>query len=108
MDATLLIIVIIIITVSFVHSRKTKLGHAKKQKEMHKAKKKSGSEKDDMTYGQVQQQKIQLLESVETHLADKPEQVEQLKQIINDWAELKIQAFTNRRSWVRNPGKDKD
>ena len=108
MDTTLLIIVIIIITVSFIHSRKTMLGHAKKQKEVHTAEKISSSKEDNMTYGQVQQQKIQLLESVETHLADKPEQVKQLKQIINDWAELKIQAFTNRRSWVRNPDKNKD
>ena len=26
---------------------------------------------------------------------------EKLKEIIEDWAELKIEAFQNRRSWVR-------
>ncbi len=108
MDTTLIIFVSIIILVAFVFSRKTKLGSAKKQKEVHQAEKVSNATQTNMSYGQIQEQKKQLFESIKTHLSDKPEQVEQLKQIINEWAELKIQAFTNRRSWVRNPSKDKD
>jgi hypothetical protein len=26
---------------------------------------------------------------------------------VNDWADLKIKAFQDRRSWVRNPDKEK-
>ncbi|NQU66915.1 MAG: hypothetical protein HQ510_03130 [Candidatus Marinimicrobia bacterium] len=106
METVLFIFIIIIIGVAFIYSRKTKLGSAEKQKEVKKVEKEFEAKEDNMTYGQVQQQKKNLLESVEIHLADKPEQVEQLKQIINDWAELKIKSFTNRRSWVRNPDKD--
>jgi len=40
-------------------------------------------------------------------LGEKPDQRDQIKKIINDWADLKIKAFQDRRSWVRNPDKDK-
>ena len=33
--------------------------------------------------------------------------LDQLKDIIDDWANLKVKSFENRRSWVRNPNKDK-
>ena len=31
---------------------------------------------------------------------------EQLKDIISDWADLKVKSFENRRSWVRKPEKN--
>ncbi|MFQ6677205.1 MAG: hypothetical protein ACE5D0_02690 [Fidelibacterota bacterium] len=108
MDTILIIFIGAIILLAFIYSRKTKLGSAKKQKEVLHAGKESSMKEEIMTYGQVQERKKQLHESVESHLSDKPAQVEQLKQIINEWAELKIQAFTNRRSWVRNPDKDQE
>ena len=33
---------------------------------------------------------------------------EQLKEIISDWADLKVKSFENRRSWVRKPDQDSD
>lgn len=31
-----------------------------------------------------------------------------LKYLINEWADLKKSAFSERRSWVRNPDKDQN
>ena len=59
------------------------------------------SKEDIATYGQVQERKGQLLNLIESNLADHPEESSQLKEIVEDWAELKIEAFHNRRSWVR-------
>ena len=41
------------------------------------------------------------------NLSDNTEQRDQIKRIVNDWADLKIKAFQDRRSWVRNPDKEK-
>ena len=60
-----------------------------------------------MTYGQVQQWREDLLNVLDENLGDKPDQRDQIKKIINDWADLKIKAFQDRRSWVRNPEKGK-
>ena len=53
------------------------------------------------TYGQVQERKNQLLSLINDNLSDHPQESDQLKEIVDDWAELKIEAFQNRRSWVR-------
>tara|TARA_B100000287_G_scaffold366595_1_gene361923 strand:- start:24 stop:320 length:297 start_codon:yes stop_codon:yes gene_type:complete len=59
------------------------------------------SKEDVATYGQVQERKGQLLSLIESNLSEHPEESTQLKEIVEDWAELKIEAFQNRRSWVR-------
>lgn len=59
------------------------------------------SQEEIATYGQVQERKGQLLSVINDNLSDHPEESDQLKEIIEDWAELKIEAFQNRRSWVR-------
>ena len=59
------------------------------------------SREDVATYGQVQERKGQLLNLIESNLSQHPKESSQLKEIVEDWAELKIEAFQNRRSWVR-------
>jgi FtsZ-interacting cell division protein ZipA len=59
---------------------------------------------DIVSYGQVQERKAQLNELIDANLGEHPEQSAQLKDIIEDWANLKIESFENRRSWVRSPG----
>ncbi len=54
-----------------------------------------------------QTKKEALLKAIDKKFKDDPEQAEDLKTLINDWAELRIKMFTDRRSWVRNPEKDK-
>jgi hypothetical protein len=60
---------------------------------------------DIVSYGQVQERKGQLNELIDANLGEHPEQSAQLKDIIEDWANLKIESFENRRSWVRSPKK---
>jgi FtsZ-interacting cell division protein ZipA len=62
---------------------------------------------DIVSYGQVQERKGQLNELIDANLGEHPEQSAQLKHIIEDWANLKIESFENRRSWVRSPGQKK-
>ena len=67
-----------------------------------KEKQQSISEKEELgTYGQVQERKSQLLTLISEKLSDYPDESSQLKDIIEDWSELKIESFQNRRSWVR-------
>ena len=41
------------------------------------------------------------MELINDNLSEHPQESNQLKEIVEDWAELKIEAFQNRRSWVR-------
>jgi len=47
-----------------------------------------------------------LIKATEEKLGDNPGQVDQLKKIIDEWADLKVESFKERRSWVRNPKKN--
>ena len=49
----------------------------------------------------MQERKKQLFSVIDDNLKDHPDESDQLKEIIEDWANLKIEAFQNRRSWVR-------
>ena len=60
-----------------------------------------------MKYDEIQSRREALLKAVDEKFKDNPEQSEDLKKMINDWAELRTKIFTDRRSWVRNPEKDK-
>ena len=62
---------------------------------------------DIVSYGQVQERKGQLNELIDANLGEHPEQSAQLKDIIEDWANLKIESFENRRSRGRSPGQKK-
>ena len=57
---------------------------------------------------QVQDRKKELFDVIDANLSDHPTQSDQLKEIINDWADLKVKSFENRRSWVRKPNQDSD
>lgn len=108
MDTLLIILVLIVIAASVIMSRKSKLSGAEDRKDEERSKKESFAKEDVLSYGQVQDRRKELIEAVESSLKDNPEHVSMLKQIINDWAELKIKAFQDRRSWVRNPDKESE
>ena len=64
------------------------------------------SKESFVNYGQVQQLRNELIKATEEKLGDNPGQVDQLKKIIDEWADLKVESFKERRSWVRNPKKN--
>ncbi len=57
--------------------------------------------------GKFSNAREELISVLDDNLSEKPEQLDQIKRIVNDWADLKIKAFQDRRSWVRNPDKEK-
>ena len=46
---------------------------------------------------------VDMLKTLDDSIKDNPEQLDQIKHIVNDWADMKIKSFKDRRSWVRNP-----
>jgi len=103
MNIGILIIIISVIVLAIFASRKNQMEGAEQNRETEQTEKETFASEDILSYGQVQERKKELIDAIETNLADKPEQLVQLKQIIDDWAELKVRAFQNRRSWVRKP-----
>jgi len=107
MEILFLIIVLVVLAVAVFSSRKEQASKADDRKDQVRQQKEDFAQEDVMTYGQVQQRREDLLNVLDENLGDKPNQRDQIKKIINDWADLKIKAFQDRRSWVRNPEKGK-
>jgi len=107
MEILFLIIVLVVLALAVFSSRKEQASEADDRKDQVRQQKEDFAQEDVMTYGQVQQRREDLLNVLDENLGDKPDQRDQIKKIINDWADLKIKAFQDRRSWVRNPEKGK-
>jgi len=109
MDINTLILVVILGVMVYAmlsHGQEKKLV-AESEREQNISEKEELSQEEVATYGQVQDRKSQLFDLIDENLAEHPEQSSQLKEIIEEWANLKIEAFQNRRSWVRaTPGKE--
>ena len=100
-NTIVLIIILAVLLYAMINNSQEKRLNAKKQKERIVAEKAENSSEEIATYGQVQERKKQLMSLIESNLSDHPEESRQLKEIIEDWANLKVEAFENRRSWVR-------
>ena len=105
MDINTIVLIVILLVMLYAISEhlKDKKSDAEKNREQTLAEKEEIAKEEIATYGQVQERKSQLFNLIESNLSDHPEESKQLKEIIEDWADLKIEAFENRRSWVRNP-----
>ena len=107
MEILFLIIVLVVLALAVFSSRKEQASKADDRKDQVRQQKENYAQEDVMTYGQVQERREDLLNVLDENLGEKPDQRDQIKKIINDWADLKIKAFQDRRSWVRNPEKGK-
>ena len=107
MEILFLLIVLVILFLAVFSSRKEQTSAADEQKDAAQKEKEGFAEEDIMTNGLVQQRREELISVLDDILSDRPEQRDQIKRIVNDWADLKIKAFQDRRSWVRNPDKEK-
>lgn len=103
MDINTIVLIIILVIMVYALSEhwKEKNSDAEETRKKNLAVKDEISNEDVATYGQVQERKKQLFTVIENNLEGHPEESVQLKEIIEDWANLKIEAFQNRRSWVR-------
>ena len=100
-NTIVLVVILIVIVYALTEQWKEKNTIAESNKQKNIAEKEEISKEEMATYGQVQERKNQLLDVIQSNLSDHPQESNQLKEIIEDWAELKIEAFQNRRSWVR-------
>ena len=100
-NTIVLVIILAVLVYAMINNSQEKRLNAKKQRELIAAEKEENSNEEIATYGQVQDRKKQLLSLIEANLSDHPDESEQLKKIVEEWANLKIEAFQNRRSWVR-------
>ena len=103
MDINTLILIVIlgIMVYAMLSHGQEKKSIAESKREQNISAKEELSQEEVATYGQVQERKNQLFDLIDENLAEHPEQSSQLKEIIEEWANLKIEAFQNRRSWVR-------
>ena len=100
-NTIVLIIILAVLLYAMINNNQEKRLDAEKQKERIVAEKAKNSNEEIATYGQVQERKKQLMILIESNLSEHPEESSQLKEIIEEWANLKVEAFENRRSWVR-------
>ncbi len=100
-NTIVLIIILAVLLYAMINNSQEKKLDAEKQKERIVAEKAKNSNEEIATYGQVQERKKQLMSLIESNLSEHPEESKQLKEIIEEWANLKVEAFENRRSWVR-------
>ena len=109
MDINTIVLIVILLVMLYAISEhlKDKKSVAEKNRQQTLIDKEEISNEEIATYGQVQERKGQLNELIDANLGEHPEQSAQLKDIIEDWANLKIESFENRRSWVRSPGQKK-
>ena len=101
-NTIVLIVILIVLLYAMINNSQEKRLDAKRQKERMGAEKAESSSEEIATYGQVQERKKQLMSLIESNLSDHPDESKQLREIIEEWANLKIEAFENRRSWVRS------
>jgi len=100
-NTIVLVVILIVIVYALTEHLKEKNTVAESIRQKNISEKEEISQEEIATYGQVQERKNQLLSVINDNLSDHQEESDQLKEIIEDWAELKIEAFQNRRSWVR-------
>ena len=101
-NTVVLIIILAVLLYAMINNSQEKRLDARKQKDRLAAEKEENFNEEIATYGQVQERKKQLMSLIESNLSDHPDESKQLREIIKEWADLKIEAFENRRSWVRS------
>ncbi len=101
-------IILIILVAAILAGRQRGLEHVQSHRDTIDAEKEAWAEESVLSYEEVQLLRQDLIDAVHGRLVDHPEDEELLKQIINDWADLKIESYQERRSWVRSPDQPTD
>ena len=103
-----LLIVLVVFLIIILAGRKDRVGKADAAKECGKKERDEWSKENVLSAYQVQNKRDELPCTIDEKLgADTPD-AGMLKKIVNEWAELKLKRFAERRSWVREPEKKED
>ena len=102
----ILIIALIIIGFAITWSNQGQVREVERRQSQFEKEKNELSEHDNRSSNDVDTQRNEMLKTLDDSIKDNPEQLERIKHIVNDWADMKIKSFRDRRSWVRNPDDD--
>ena len=101
MDLIYLFIPVLIFVLIFYFVTKKNIENIDEEKKIEKDKKQSWADEKYVSYGEVQKVKLELLEEVNKNCSEDKKNI--IIEIINEWADLRIKVFEERRSWIRNP-----
>tara|TARA_B100000579_G_scaffold279203_1_gene231020 strand:+ start:1468 stop:1794 length:327 start_codon:yes stop_codon:yes gene_type:complete len=99
----ILIVVLIIIGFAITWSNQGQVQEIEQKQSQHTRDRQAMAEHDNKSASEVDEDRNSMIETLEASITDQPEQLDKMKTIINDWADMKIKSFKDRRSWVRNP-----
>ena len=99
----ILIIVLIIIGFAITWSNQGQVKKIEEQQTKQSIARQEMAKHDNRSSSDIDNDRNAMIATLEASITEEPEQLEKMKTIINDWADMKIKSFKNRRSWVRNP-----
>ena len=102
----ILIIALIIIGFAITWSNQGQVKEVELRQSKYTKEKNELAEHDNRSANDVDEQRNEMLKTLDDSIKDNPEQLDRIKHIVNDWADMKIKSFKDRRSWVRNPDED--
>ena len=102
MEYIIFVVIIAVLAVVFYTRRREHLEETYKDVALKQEEKKSWSEEKHMSYGEIQELLRVLAREIEEKFEDE-EKRDLLLKMVNEWAELRIKAFQDRRSWLRKP-----
>ena len=100
------IIALIIIGFAITWSNQGQVREVERRQSQFEKEKNELAEHENRGSNDVDTQRNEMLKTLDDSIKDNPEQLERIKHIVNDWADMKIKSFRDRRSWVRNPDDD--
>ena len=103
----ILIIVLIIIGFAITWSNQGQVKEIEEQQTKQSIARQEIAKHDNRSSSDIDNDRNAMIATLEASITEEPEQLEKMKTIINDWADMKIKSFKNRRSWVRNPEDEK-
>ena len=102
MGFILVLVIVVILAVIFYTRRKEHLEEVHKDVAIKQEEKKAWKQEKFMSYGEVQEVRGTLTKDIMEKFEEQ-EKRDTLIEIVNEWAELRIKTFQDRRSWVRDP-----
>ena len=102
----ILIIALVIIRFAITWSNQGQVREVERRQSQFEKEKNELAEHDNRSSNDVDIQRNEMLKTLDDSIKDNSEQLERIKHIVNDWADMKIKSFRDRRSWVRNPVDD--
>ncbi len=106
MEVVIAVVVVGILLYVMISSRKTGIDTAESQLDRAQEEKSAWGDERFVSYGQVQQTREELNSAIGGSFTGSEEHRSLLKEIVNEWADLRVKTFEERRSWVRSPKKE--